>query len=325
MTVDSFTRRFARRTLVTAASAATLLSLAAPASAAPRDSLGTYRGAVNVEGIRQYEAWRGGRVHRVLDFLADDDWSKIAAPTWWVDGWSASPYRTRLVYSVPLLPRGRGTLARGARGRYDRHFRRLATLLVRKGQARVTLRLGWEFNGDWYRWHIGRRRGAAHYAAYWRRIVRTMRAVPGAAFKFDWCTNNGSVPWDMSPEPAYPGDAYVDYVSQDVYDQSWPAIADPARRWRSIHRRPFGLRWLVRFADRHDKRIALPEWGLGYDAYGGGDDPYFIRKMHRFIARHRPAYHNQWEYTEAPRLMTGRNPWAARAFLRRFSGPGAGR
>lgn len=314
----SHTRRL-RLALVPFVAAIAFGGLAAPARAAvPADTLGTFRGAANVGGIQAYEAWRGRPVHRVLDFLADDDWGKIAAPTWWVNTWSASPYRTRLIYSVPLLPRTGGTLAQGARGDFNAHFRKLAQLLVAKGQGGVTLRLGWEFNGNWYRWNVGVPNGPANYAAYWRQIVTTMRAVPGAAFKFDWCTNNGSVPYELNPENAYPGDAYVDYIAQDVYDQAWPATGNAATRWKQIRTKRYGLDWLVAFAAKHGKRVAVPEWGLGYDANGGGDAPYFVARMHEWLAARNVAYSNQWEYTDTPRLMTGRNPRSAVEFLRRF-------
>lgn len=307
------------RVITVVACLAGAFSVARAAEAAtPAESLGTFRGAANVRAIAEYEAWRGRPVHRVLDFLADDDWRRISQPYWWVDAWSASAYRDRLVYSVPMLPRTGGSLAAGARGDYDAHFRRLAELLVRRRQSGVTLRLGWEFNGSWYRWSVRNAAGAEDYAAYWRRIVRAMRAVPGAAFRFDWCTNNGSEPWNVDVEAAYPGDDFVDYVSQDVYDQAKPAIADPARRWWLIYWKTHGLDWAVKFAARHRKRFAVGEWGLGYNRWGGGDNPDFIARMHAFMARTNPTHHFQWEYTDGPRLMTGRNPSAAEAFLRLF-------
>jgi hypothetical protein len=292
----------------------------ASATADPGARMGAFRGASNVAGIDQFESWTGRPAYRVLDFLADDDWSKISAPWWWADNWAASPYRDRMVYSVPILVDTGGTLAEGAGGAYNDHYASLARVLVARGQANVTLRLGWEFNGDWYRWRIDVPNGARDYAAYYRQIVRTMRSVPGANFRFDWCTNNGNggSAWNVDPEPAYPGDDYVDFISQDVYDRSWPATSDPASRWATIRSRPYGLDWLSAFAAAHDKPIGLPEWGLGYDANGGGDDPYFIRKMYDWIGSHRVAYHDYWEYSAQPRLMTGVNPRSATAFRATF-------
>lgn len=297
--------------------AACLAAPAAAQAADPVSTMGTYRGASNIAGIQEWEAWRGAPAQQALDFLADEDWSKIATPYWWVGNWSTSQYKDRMVYSIPMLPKTESSLAEGATGAYDHHFRSLAQMLVDNGQGRSTIRIGWEFNGNWYRWRVDTG-GTANYAAYYRRIVTAMRAVPGADFKFDWTTNNGSVPATVNPEEAYPGDAYVDFISQDVYDQSWPAAADAAERWNSILQRPYGLNWVAAFAAAHGKPIGIPEWGIGYwnSPNGGGDSPYFFEKMHEWISQHDVAYTNYWEY-EGARLMT-ENPMSAATFERLF-------
>ena len=48
-----------------------------------------------------------------------------------------------------------------------------------------------------------------------------MRSVPGANFKFVWSLTgpNTTTAWSLSD--AYPGNSYVDYVSEDIYDWSW--------------------------------------------------------------------------------------------------------
>ena len=60
-------------------------------------------------------------------------------------------------------------------------------------------------------WSVASSTDAANFVAFWRQIVTTMRAVPGAKFKFLWNPNSGS-PTTYTPDQAYPGDAYVDYV-----------------------------------------------------------------------------------------------------------------
>ena len=82
--------------------ACTLLAACAVAPATaqaadPSTTLGTYRGPSSVTAIQEWEAWRGAPAAQALDVLADEDWSKIATPYWWVGNWSASPYRTRMV------------------------------------------------------------------------------------------------------------------------------------------------------------------------------------------------------------------------------------
>jgi Glycosyl hydrolase family 26 len=294
---------------------------AAPAhAAAPAQTVGVFRGAVNARAVAEWEAWLGRPAHRVLDFLARENWTKIGAPDWWVGNWGRSPYRDRVVYSVPLLPNTPSTLAAGARGAYDAHFARLARLLVAHGQGRATIRLGWEFNGRWYRWNAARNPRA--FVVYWRRVVSAMRRQPGAAFRFDWCPNLGR--GTIAPRRVYPGDAYVDFIGADVYDHGWrPGYRRPEVRWRELRDQPYGLRWQRRFARTHRKRVSFPEWGLveRADGHGGGDSPYFVRHMHRWIATSNVAYHNYFEVDTpgaAIRLMTGRFPRAARTFRRLF-------
>ena len=153
-------------------------------AAPPSDSLGVYRGSANPNGVGAFGAWVGARPGVAVDFLAKSSWSDISRPEWWADGWAGSGYD--VVYSVPLLPDSGGTLQQGAEGAYNEHFRRLAQVLVSRGQGDAVLRLGWEMNGDWYRWSI--KNGAAAFAAYWRQVVTTMRSV-SPSFKFDFTVN----------------------------------------------------------------------------------------------------------------------------------------
>jgi glycosyl hydrolase family 26 len=320
---DTCARRMPRplRPLVLLIACLVAAVAAAPAHAAsPSQTVGVFRGAVNTSGVAGWEAWLGRPAYRVLDFFARESWEKIAAPVWWVDGWSRSKYKTRLVYSVPMLPDTPSSLATGATGAYDAHFERLARLLISRGQGGVTIRLGWEFNGDWYRWNAAVNPNA--FVTYWRRIVNAMRRQPGAAFKFDWCPNLGR--GTVAPDRVYPGDAYVDYVGADVYDHGWwPGYKDPVKRWNELMNQAYGLRWQRDFARAHRKKLSFPEWGvvLRADGHGGGDNPYFVERMHAWMGANDVAYHNYFEVDMpgAPiRLMTGRFPKAAAAFKRLF-------
>ncbi|HEV2712784.1 MAG TPA: glycosyl hydrolase, partial [Gaiellaceae bacterium] len=216
-----------RRASVARAAALTAMvvfSFAAPdaSAATSTSSFGVYRGGGNVAGVTEFEAWVGTKVTWALDFVPGATWADIESPTWAANRWARSKYRT--IYSVPLLPASGGSLREGAAGAYNEHFRRLAQTLVATGEGDAVLRLGWEFNGAWFRWSAAHEPAA--FASYWRQIVTTMRGVPGAAFRFDWCPilGNGAV----AAERAYPGDAYVDYIGLDVYDHDWyPGWQEP--------------------------------------------------------------------------------------------------
>lgn len=298
------------------------LALGAAPAAAATSPLGVYVGAADPGGVRDFDNWLGRPVTWAMDFFAGDSWQSIEAPNWWVDAWKNTPYR--MVYSVPILPDGAGSLQQGATGAYDDHFRKLAQLLVDKGQGDAVLRLGWEFNGNWFRWSAVNDPQA--FVGYWREIVTTMRSVPGANFGFDWCPNGG--PSNMPADKAYPGDAYVDYVGMDFYDAGWAdGWQDPQKRWASNLTQPFGLQWQRDFAAAHGKPMTYGEWGLWVrsDGHGGGDDPYFIQKMHDWIAANDVVYAIYFEHEGgdgAHILENGQFPKAAAKFLELF-GPNA--
>ncbi|HKQ83917.1 MAG TPA: glycosyl hydrolase [Steroidobacteraceae bacterium] len=306
--------------------AAALNSVFVPARAADSagSMLGVYEGAgcTGTRKLADFERWFGRRPPRVLDFIAwkdgRDGWN-------WVLGcWNTLGVQD-LTISVPMLPGdGSGTLAQGAAGKFDAMFANLALDLVKRGFADATVRIGWEFNGDWYPWAASRDR--ASWITYWRRIVSIMRNAPGAAFKFDWCP---AVGWTaVTAQDLYPGDEYVDYIGLDIYNITWDAkIVTPAQRWNEKMTTRNGLKWHRDFAASRGKPMSFPEWGtmtrFDGDGSGGGDDPYFIEQMAQWIASNNVAYHNYWDYKDRKynsRLSDGSHPLAAEAFLRVFGG-----
>jgi hypothetical protein len=206
--------------------------------------------------------------------------------------WRDSGYQ--LVLGVPMLPtsngRSVGTLAAGASGRYDAEFATLAQTLVSDGESDAILRIGWEFNGTWYPWSVTNQTDAANYAAYFRNIVTTMRIVPGAAFRFVWNATSGPEP--EAAQNAYPGDAYVDYIGLDLYDQVWGIPLDPGLAWPRYVTEVNGLQWLASFAAAHHKPAVIPEWGVTIrsDGHGLGDDPLYVAKMAQWISTHDVAF-----------------------------------
>jgi len=301
---------------------------AAPAGAAPGDRLGIYNGAGNTAGAAAFGDRLGRTLTRVHDFLDRGTWASMNNMAWLAQRWTQAGYTDGLVLTVPMMPDGGGTLVRGAAGEYNQHFRTLAQTLVANGQGAAVLRLGPEFNGNWFRWTIDVPDGGAHYAAYWRQIVNTMRAVPGANFTFDWCANNGSS-WgtngqQLEAETAYPGDAYVDFIGLDVYDQSWASWRhDPVARWNEFLNAKNGMRWHARFAAARGKPLTFPEWGLASrtDGVGGGDAPYFVEQMYWWLHAHNVAYHLYFESHDPNGeygVFSGRFPNAAARFVEYF-------
>lgn len=271
------------------------------AAVLPLSRVGVYVGAHDPSGVAGFERWLGARVSVVEDFIVATSWRTISHPrllTRWNAGARKSP-PYRMVYGVPIIPYSGGSLADGATGAYNPYFRSLARTLVRARQGNAILRLGWEFSGGWYPWSVHSDSEAASFVAYWRQIVRTMRAV-SPRFRFDWNPAIGWAPFDLPG--SYPGNAYVDYIGEDVYDQSWIAdYTSPRARWRDFVHGQWSLEWQREFAASHGKPVSFPEWGVTTrpDGHGGGDNPYFVQKMRYWIAHSKVGYQVYFDF-DAP-------------------------
>ncbi|MCC8338503.1 hypothetical protein LMJ38_21530 [Streptomyces sp. R1] len=252
--------------------------------------------------------WLGGAELRVgHTYLPGDRWSNIEGAPGFLDVWA--DWRTRqadrmLVLNVPMMERNeehlgdgevRRLLRQGAAGRFDHHFRALAERLVALKVPDTVLVLGWEMNGTTYSHRCGPDPEA--WKTYWNRIVTTMRAVPGQKFRFDFAPSRGrdAVPWTR----CYPGDATVDIIGMDSYDQPRGMTFDEQVK------EPYGLQAHVDFAKAHDKPISYPEWGL----FRNGDNAAYMRGMLAWMDEHKPVYntvtdycpHGVWQCDDNPR------------------------
>ncbi|MGW5567099.1 glycoside hydrolase family 26 protein [Streptomyces tendae] len=285
---------------------------AAPAHGAPAKApaFGAYLdyGPRGVARMAALSHWLGGAELRVgHTYLPGDRWSNIEGAPGFLDVWA--DWRTRkadrmLVLNVPMMERNeehvdddevRDLLRQGAAGRFDHHFRALAERLVALKVPDTVLVLGWEMNGTTYTHRCGPDPEA--WKTYWNRIVTTMRAVPGQKFRFDFAPSRGrdAVPWTQ----CYPGDATVDIVGMDSYDQPRGMSFDEQVK------EPYGLQAHVDFAKAHNKPVSYPEWGL----FRNGDNAAYMRRMLAWMDEHKPVYntvtdycpHGVWQCDDNPR------------------------
>ncbi len=186
-------------------------------------------------------------------------------------------------------------LVAAAAGDYDSKFYGLGELLVKDGLGDTIIDLGREMNGAWYEWSENRAPPSEPdaYILAWRKIVTTMRSVPGQHFKFLWTL----YPTNTSVAESWPGGAYVDYIGTDIFDwyggpnYTYPHTAsgllDHEEKWQQIlTTEPGGLDWMAAFSQATGKPIIIPEWGLDFHAFGGRDDPLFITKMMAWMKAH---------------------------------------
>lgn len=300
-----------------------LIALFVPntASAQTTGTLGVFRGSGAPGEVASYNKWLGKPVSYTIDFVgrtangASNPWSKIDNPAWWCNQWKGS---AKLSLSTAMLPNTGFTLAAGAKGTYNSHWQRFGKTMVANGCADLIIRLGWEFNGKFYPWAAGGKE--ASFVAYWRQIVDTLRAVPGQAFLFDWCPLAGN--GNANVEAAYPGDNYVDIIGLDAYDTSTVPASNPSKRWNDQLNRKYGLNWHANFAQRHNKPMSFPEWGLTVrpnDKLGGGDNPNYITQSWNWIRSHNFAYASYFEVDAKDakhRLMTSQFPKSSAEYRR---------
>lgn len=202
--------------------------------------------------------------------------------------------RSGILLSTAFWPQNeQGSLALAAKGAYDGIYKQLATNLVGKGMGGITLRPGWEFNGDWMPWRVLTPTDAYNFRVTWARYVTAMRSIPGARFKFDWApvAINGL----QNPALAWPGTKYVNFVGMSVYNYTPNALSTaPAKRFQQLKTWRYGLNWQVNFAKTKKLRVTYPEWGQINRPFNptvsSGDDSYFILAMWYWFRAVKPAY-----------------------------------
>jgi beta-mannanase len=83
------------------------------------------------------------------------------------------------------------------------------------------VRLGIEANGNWEADYVGNTaQEATDWAETYDSEVAAMRAVPGTNFEFVWNPNACYSSGVSSLAGWYPGNAYVDIVGADLYDDT---------------------------------------------------------------------------------------------------------
>ncbi|MBA2806279.1 hypothetical protein E0500_002080 [Streptomyces sp. KM273126] len=276
-------------------------------------------GSRGVADIDRFSDWLGGTEPRVgHTYLPGDRWHNIeGAPSFlevWAE-WRRQKAGRMFVLNVPMMERNeegvpddevRRLLGRGAAGEFDHHFRRLAERLVRLKVPDTVIVLGWEMNGIVYTHRCGP--DPENWKRYWKRIVTTMRSVPGQRFRFDWAPNRGrdAVPWTQ----CYPGDDTVDIIGMDSYDQPSGLPFDQQVK------EPYGLQAHVDFAKARRKPFSYPEWGL----FRNGDNAEYMRGMLAWMDRHRPLYNTITDYCPHGVWQCEANPQASQVYRSVLSG-----
>lgn len=215
------------------------------------------------EGWGPIQGGRGGRLDEVAKALARD------------------PDRTVVISYPPIPQKVEGppgeALAKCAAGEFDAYYARYGAGMAERKLDRVIMRVGWEWDGK-FPWGGQKDVDQAKlYAACFANVVKSIReAYPGNRILFDYNSTTAVTPALLAA--GYPGDAYVDIVSVEGYDNRQGNT--PEKRWNAL-KKVFDM---VRdFGQARGKKLAFPEWGVMTSkrnpGWGGGDSPYHVQKV----------------------------------------------
>jgi hypothetical protein len=189
-----------------------------------------------------------------------------------------------------------------ANGNYNTVYANFWSKMATCAATIYALRMDWEWHGNWYpfspyHWNGGTYNNPSispsTYIAGQRNFINAMRANPATA--------HIKVAWDypeMTPATNglayYPGDAYVDIVSGDVYFDPRYHGATSAAAWNLYNTYSNGnINSWSAFAKAHGKPMAAWEW---CDAYFDG---YNITQFSNFMKANPFVAHSYWDSNNA--------------------------
>lgn len=271
--------------------------------------------------IRAWEAWTGRPTDIATVFTVRNNWEHIAYSDWPFADYRPEVYAGQLSVAQPLFPQS-GDERTCSRGHYDQHWAAFGQTLTRNGRPDAIVRLGWEYNGNWFWWYP---RDTATWKTCFQHAATAIRSTaPGVRIEFNVSAHRDRMPNGDDVWAAYPGDEFVDIVSSDTYDSYPPSLTPELFEQQCIV--PSGTCTVAAFARAHGKQFAVPEWGLvRADRHGGGDNPLYIEKMHDLFERNRDilayeAYFNAAEATNVRSSLINPplHPNAAQRYLELF-------
>jgi hypothetical protein len=303
--------------------------------------IGVFSGGYNIEKARSFDLWQGRISAFNVEFIDFSSSCALMGYGWGVGQWLTKgvPERNNMLFSVPLgvaqlkkNPNAYGgnftnVLDAIAGGACDADYGKLARRIAASYPSAI-IRIGWEFNGDWYLWQSAGREG--DFVRAFRHVAMLFKAV-SPHFVVDWCVASGDHPYHKPTVAlSYPGDDVVDEIGLDVYD--WPdKYAGPNQpdnqqnavaHWNNFRQLPWSLDWADRFAASHHKPIAFPEWATGAANKGLKDGivtAYFMKSMYAWMVTHNVVREAYWNSKSGYPSDLQDHPLMAAAYLETFA------
>ena len=265
--------------------------------------------------IAGFGTWRGHKMDVVTTWANRATWNDVVNPGWLYQRWQGAPQT--MVFGVPMVPEKVPgvSIQACANGAYNSYWKQFGTNISSYGLGNSIIRLGWEFNGDWYIWKAS---DPASWAKCWQQVVTSARST-APNLRWDWNVSRGVSAGLADPTQAYPGDSYVTTIGVDSYDMWPPANTDAG--WNKQLNGPQGLNYWLNFAIAHGKKFSVPEWGnLTTGGNPGGDDPAYVNDMYNFFKANAAnlAYESNFQYSGGVYWPTTVVPNAAAAYKASF-------
>jgi beta-mannanase len=258
-----------------------------------------------------------------------------SASTWsaWVHPWVAAkkfgysswvakePQSRQLVLGVDLIPSSLADIKDPSRwerscaaGNFNSYAHQLGTTLVNAGLQNSVLRLGPEMNGRWENDYIGDITQEQNlWASCFAHEVTALRQVIGEHFLIDW--NPNACVENIPYAHFYPGNAYVDILGLDLFDESCVAPSTPYT-FQQLVNEPASLAKFEAFAAATGKPMSLPEWALSVSPVK--DDPGYVNGIGSTVANGNFAFESYFDFQKPHPLLGPHTPLSLAAFQKWF-------
>ena len=298
--------------------------------------LGSYNGAADPSDAQSFASETHTTSSIYSDYLDGSSWSALAgstgSPPWVIGSIKGKLGNMRLLLSVPLVNAGyssdQAALAAYAASpsTWDAKFTTLAQNLVAAGFSNAIIRLMWEPDSGIY--SSEDLTSASNYATLWRDAYTSMMGVSGAQFQWAWYWGGN---FDAKTNStAYPGNAYVNYVTFDFYDQSWDGSCGIPYNGSNFTASQENCLWsddfngllsgLTSFASAHGKPVGIGESGVidRSDGHGGGDDPTFVKDFATWLKANSVAWASYFNFNSGGDSILSDYPNSLTAFQASF-------
>ena len=298
--------------------------------------LGSYNGAADPSGAQSFASETHTTSSVYSDYLDGSSWSALAgstgSPPWVIGSIKGKLGNMRLLLSVPLVNAGyssdQAALAAYAASpsTWDAKFTTLAQNLVAAGFSNAIIRLMWEPDSGIY--SSEDLTSASNYATLWRDAYTSMMGVSGAQFQWAWYWGGN---FDAKTNStAYPGNAYVNYLTFDFYDQSWDGSCGIPYNGSNFTASQENCLWsddfngllsgLTSFASAHGKPVGIGEFGVidRSDGHGGGDDPTFVEDFATWLKANNVAWASYFNFNSGGDSILSDYPNSLTAFQASF-------